>query len=443
MESPARYPASMRLARAVHSAFSAWLILAFSLLLTLGAYWLSEEFVQRRAEDRFLFRAHELEEAITTRLYLYEQLLWSGVALMNASTEVTREDFHRFVSTLGIDRHWSGIQGFGYSKAIKPADKAAHIEAIRAQGFPEYDIRPDGERELYTSITRIEPFDWRNQRAFGYDMYSNPTRRAAMERARDTGQAATSGLITLVQETVQDIQPGFLTYVPVYRSKTVPPTVEQRRAELQGWIYAPFRMGNLMQGILGNKEKLIQFQIYDGVEANAASLLYSSTGSGFDSTSQPQAGFSKTVQLQLQGRPWILTMNSTSKADTEGEQLQPLHVALAGVVIDLILFYVILSLHFVNRRAEAVAEARTVELEQARASLEQQVQQRTAELEQARNHLEQSVQERTRLLREKIHELETLNMVTVGREERILALKEQVNDLSVRLGNPPPYDSVQ
>src|SRR3546814_19605036 len=52
--------------------------------------------------------------------------------------------------------------------------------------FPDYRIWPEGERAIYTSIIYLEPFDWRNQRAFGYDMFLAPVRRAAMERARDT-----------------------------------------------------------------------------------------------------------------------------------------------------------------------------------------------------------------------------------------------------------------
>ena len=94
---------------------------------------------------------------------------------------------------------------------VRAEDKAAHIESIRNDGFPEYTINPPGERDEYSAIIYLEPFDWRNKRAFGYDMWSNEMRHNAMARARDTGQAATSGIITLVQETKQDVQRGFLT----------------------------------------------------------------------------------------------------------------------------------------------------------------------------------------------------------------------------------------
>ena len=68
-----------------------------------------------------------------------------------------------------LDERFPGIQGVGFSLVVPPDQKAAHTAAIRREGFPDYAIRPDGERELYTSIIYLEPFSGRNLRAFGYD----------------------------------------------------------------------------------------------------------------------------------------------------------------------------------------------------------------------------------------------------------------------------------
>jgi len=81
---------------------------------------------------------------------------------------------------------------------LAPDEKAAHEKTIRTEGFPDYAIHPAGKRPQYSSIVYIEPFDGRNLRAFGYDMYADPTCRQAMEQARDTGEAALSGKVTLV-----------------------------------------------------------------------------------------------------------------------------------------------------------------------------------------------------------------------------------------------------
>ena len=97
-----------------------------------------------------------------------------------------------------------------------------------------------------------------------------------MKRARDEGHAATSGIITLVQETKQDIQRGFLTYLPVYKQDLPLNTVEERRKAFKGWAYSPFRAGDLMQGLVDAKGSEYEFEIYDGKSLHEESLLFTS-----------------------------------------------------------------------------------------------------------------------------------------------------------------------
>lgn len=129
------------------------------------------------------------------------------------------------------------------------AGRFAHADA--ASAFPAYvHYRvwpPTPARDEHYSIVFLEPFGWRNQRAFGYDMFSDRTRRAAMIQARDTGLPAASGHLTLVRETATDRQDGFLIYVPVYRPHAATATPAQRRAALVGFVYAPFRVNDLFR----------------------------------------------------------------------------------------------------------------------------------------------------------------------------------------------------
>src|SRR6185312_15091500 len=156
--------------------------------------------------------------------------LRGGVGLFAATdNQVTRAAWHTYVNTLAIDKNYPGIQGIGFAKQIKAQQLAAHVRAVRSEGFPDYQIKPGGDSEEYTSIIYLEPFDWRNQRAFGFDMFTEPVRREAMITARDTGAPSISGKVTLVQETDQGVQNGFLMYLPVYQGSVLPTTVEERK----------------------------------------------------------------------------------------------------------------------------------------------------------------------------------------------------------------------
>lgn len=137
-------------------------------------------------------------------------------------------NFFNYVKSLHLQEKYPGIQGVGFSLWISEKDKASHIEKIRQEGFQDYTIRPEDDRETWTSIIYLEPFSGRNLRAFGYDMYTEFVRRKAMEYARDHAETAISRKVKLVQETEQDIQAGFLMYVPVYRKNAPQSTVAER-----------------------------------------------------------------------------------------------------------------------------------------------------------------------------------------------------------------------
>jgi PAS domain S-box-containing protein len=356
-----------------HDPRLAWAILAVSLVLTAAAWHFSAQSVEGRARDAFEHRVHEVHGAMEDRLLAYEQILRGGVALMEASGHVSREEWRRYVESLAIGSTFPGIQGIGFSQWLAPAAVAAHVAAVRAEGYPQYVVRPEGPRDGYSAIVFLEPFDARNRRAFGFDMYSEPVRREAMARARDTGAAAMSGAVTLVQENGTDVQRGFLVYLPVYRGGAPAGTLEERRAALVGWVYSPFRMKDLMRGMLGREPRGIDFAVYDDATADAGALLYATDAASDRSPSE----FSMRVPLARAGRTWTVEYHGRDFiAATDGGQSAM--IGIGGLLIDILLFFVIASISHQKRRIEATvvrvraeAEARAAELESARGALEQ------------------------------------------------------------------------
>ena len=145
-------------------------ILCLGLGLTYALQDVARKSARQALNDEFAFRANEIVANINTRMAKYEQILEGAAGLFAASGSVERNEFAEYVRTLRLDEKYSGIQGVGFSLRVLPPEKVRHIAKIRAEGFPHYDIRPAGMRDLYASIVYLEPFNWRNQRAFGYDM---------------------------------------------------------------------------------------------------------------------------------------------------------------------------------------------------------------------------------------------------------------------------------
>lgn len=199
-------------------------------LRTLAA-WSSKTAADRAAQREFEEVCNQVGRRLGYRLDAASLILRSGAAFLAASEPVTREEWRVFTRRLEMEQQLPGIQGIGFALWIPREQLAAHIQTVRDEGFPDYQVRPPNEREFYSSIIYLEPFSDRNLRAFGFDMYSEPVRRAAMERARDKNAAALSGKVILMQETGQDVQSGALLYFPAYRPGAPAETIEQRRAD--------------------------------------------------------------------------------------------------------------------------------------------------------------------------------------------------------------------
>jgi len=338
---------------------TAWFILALSLSVTVFLWHHTKNEVMQKAWQEFDSQVKEAEGAVKKRMLAHMQVLRGGVGLFNSSQMVSREEWRKYVKTLKFDENYPGIQGMGFSKRISSAEKDAHIRQIRAEGFPAYKIWPEGIRTEYTSIIYLEPFDWRNQRAFGYDMSSEPVRREALERARDTGKAALSGMVKLVQETDKDVQFGFLMYLPVYRNNAPINIVEERRAALIGYVYSPFRMNDLMRGILGRELSQIDFEIFDGDEISESTLMYDNDSVPRFMIKDARIAFTKTMKVDIGGHTWTLFFASSPSFESTIDKEKPLIVLTTGTLISLLFFAVAMSLATTHGRAVALSNDMT------------------------------------------------------------------------------------
>jgi signal transduction histidine kinase len=240
------------------------------------------------------------------------------------------------VEHLGLQQRYPGIQGLGFSRRVALRDLATLTSTLRSNGLPEFHVWPEYRREEYYPVVYLEPLDRRNRAVLGFDMFTEPTRRAAMERARDSGSPAMSGKTTLKQEIESAKQVGFLIYVPVYREGRTPETVEGRRASLQGFVYSPFRAADLFDGIFGSeREPRVAFRVYDGPTVRAEQLLYDShTGRS------ASPAFSIATTLKTAAHTWTLVFTSLPSFEASSERPMAFGILAAGTLVSLVLFAV-------------------------------------------------------------------------------------------------------
>ena len=353
---PQRYPASVPLLLAA-------LVFLVSLIVTYVVADKAERTAENELEATFDYRVRDLAAVLARRMAVYEQVLQGTRGFLRGSVEVSQDDFADYYAILRLNERFPGIEAIGIAAIIPPAQLEAHVAAMRAAGFSGYEVKPPGPRDIYTSITHIQPFGGRNLRAFGYDMFSEPVRRAAMEAARDTGAAVATGRVTLVQEGANSAQPGFLMYVPVYRSGLPRVTVEERRAAIAGWVYAPFRMSDLMRGLGGEHASDLDVEVYDGRQAVDAALLYRSPGAR---PTHARAMFTHTDVIDTAGRTWTLAIRSAPRLEATFDKRPTAAIAVTGIGLGLLLSLVVWLLATERRRALQLAGGMTLELRESR-----------------------------------------------------------------------------
>jgi signal transduction histidine kinase len=330
-----------------------FVVLSISLLLTSLVAYVLEATTKAREQSRFLSVVQSAEDRIRTRLETYIALLRGTSALYAVNETVSPEGFRAYVERLRVNESYPGIQGIGFSQRV-PASQRAEFRAVMRQDQPDFRIWPDSARAEYHAIVFLEPLDSINRRTIGFDMFTDPVLREAMERARDRGEAALSGKVTLVQESDADAQAGFLIFVPVYEWPEVPPDTAKRRAELLGFVYSPFRVGDLFAGIFGSEQvPRVRFRVYDG-PASAETMLHDS---------DPYAGnlrpdLLRTGHITAAGRTWTLEYQPTTSFVATSPPSYSIAVALVGLLLSLVLFLV--------TRAQAVAQRRAERSERTR-----------------------------------------------------------------------------
>ncbi|HUH43021.1 MAG TPA: CHASE domain-containing protein [Sulfurimonas sp.] len=313
-------------------------VLLLSIILAVIIWSASKNYHDSLSQKKFESAADEHIYKIEKHMLTYESVLKSGAAFFYGSEHIKHKEWHDFIKAIDIDNNYPGAYGVGIAMMIAPEEVSLVEKNMKEDGFESFAITPSGKRDIYSSILYLEPTDKRNLTAIGYDMYSEPVRRFAMDKAADSAKISISAKVRLVQETEQDAQHGILMYMPLYKKGAKIDSIEQRREALLGFVYSPFRMNELMQSInLDNS--LLNFEIYDDKSMTEANLLYKSPKSGSYNTKYK---IQKTVTVN--NKTWYINICGTKKFQDSANTFFPLLITSAGLLVQFLLLFVILIL---------------------------------------------------------------------------------------------------
>ncbi|NNK47115.1 MAG: histidine kinase [Altererythrobacter sp.] len=235
----------------------------------------------------------ELDRRSSTR----EAYLRAGSALFAAADDVRLPMFRTFSSQLRLDSNARGSEGIGWAEVITAGQIQAFEYAISAEkGF---DYRVSGEsganETRLVPITFLKPDSDENRAQLGYDLYSDPVRRAAMDEAARLVRPTATARVVLNQYE-EKTRVGFLLFMPVFDGP-----IEARR--LKGFIFSPFDAQYFLGTAMDHSaHRQMGVRLFDG-PAESANLL-----------AQHAPAFSTGVtiaeQVEVGNRPFVVEVES-------------------------------------------------------------------------------------------------------------------------------------
>ena len=319
--------------------------------------WLNQ-FNYQVQKEMFIFQG---------KLEVNEQVLEGVRSFFEASTHVDLNEFKLY--TTPILRDHTFIKALSWNPRVSAAERKAYEDKIRNKFFPSFSFKEKsmdgnmgraGSSPEYIPVYYIEPLQG-NEKAWGFDLASNPARLKSLNEARDQGKPLATDKITLVQE--KQSQAGVLIFVPFYGNDGVPETRSERRKKLKGFISGVYRVGDLVDKmIVPSLSKGLTLSIFKNNKLNEENKLY-----GNLITASP---LQVSSQINFSGRLWTIVWQGSSSFG-DGFNFGYAIWGGAGVLGLFIFISIIFELNSSRTRLiEHEVSTRTADLEEARRKLE-------------------------------------------------------------------------
>ena len=296
--------------------------------LMLTVLLVSYEFDEERTRLRIEFEkdTQGINAAVEKQLSGHFNSLNAAASLFQSTEEVNRREFGAFVRHLF--HAFKGIQALEFSQVVTNLQRSGFESTIRKEGFSDFHITerdkdknliPAAQRDRYVVVNFVEPMKG-NEKIFGFDTFSDASRKQTFNQAIDSGKLTFTPKLTLVQE--HGTQSGVLAILPVYRNNMAHNTVEEKRANIQGFIVGVFRIGDMLDAALKeiNHENL-DIQLFDISSYDEPLVLFET-----HEMSERSLNENNAFNMTLGDRVWQMKISATKAYLENHDELSANHI---------------------------------------------------------------------------------------------------------------------
>lgn len=327
-------------------------------------YWNNlRQSVHSDMEAAYRRQVAEVSTAAVGRLTLYETLLRSSAGLFKIHDDLTQAQWDEFNKPYEINQKYPDIEGIGVSRYLKKAQVPGYLEQRAAQGEPNFTIFPAGNRSVYVPVTFNAQYTGNNGKSRGFDGYTNPIRRTAMDRAIESGKPTMSGKIRLVSESRPN-RDSFILYMPIFREGASITTAQERRDAILGFSYIAIDAKTLIDSLLVANNKYIGLQMMDA-ELKTDTQLFES--SNYASIAKREGAIVKSQTSTIYGHRWHTLLAASPELLPPRERQLPQSALWRGIIT--CVFFAILVWYLITDRERKYARQKQEEVQTAKDDL--------------------------------------------------------------------------
>lgn len=372
------------------------IVLAAGILLSGFGFFASRHYLENAAQHEFVREGSHHVSVVQNSVDRHLEAVRSATRFVSGDEgEFNRWSFFEFAD--GRLPFFEGIEAFPGVKTLQwiprvDLDQRADYEAeAQSDGLFGFSISERnfgeglviaGSRPEYYPVYYVNPLEG-NEESLGFDMASIPQVLEALEKARDTASlTVTEELPLAIGDTVRR---AVLVIDPVYQARSAPESVDDRRADLKGFmlgIIDPVAIVDRTIDLYTTPAWLDMYLYDETSNPRGASLLHYRPSSLRRSQSWPitldevKRSRHLVVDHAVGSNNWSIVVAPVPGRINFETSVTPYGVGAFGVVLTLILAGYFVTLRSRRRMIEEKVAERTAELSAANRSLASEVQER-------------------------------------------------------------------
>jgi CHASE1-domain containing sensor protein len=282
----------------------------------------------RASQSRFELVATEAANRLAQRIDQHILLLKVTAADMMTSTRpLDRSDYKSFFEAVDVPNNYPGVLGIGFALITDKGKEKLAEDLLKINYGINRQIWPEQGKVFRTPIVLLEPQNERNAAAMGFDMFSQDNRAETMRHAMTAFEPTASPPVELVQEIkAESKQAGVLVYVPVKLAAIAGQYSSETLA--QGFVYAPFRAGDLHTAAWSGADLQAAYQTVD-LASGGKILAQSEDYVRLARTS----ALHSTQQITVAGRVWEIDFVANGSFQSGNWQLGTLLLGIVSLLL--------------------------------------------------------------------------------------------------------------